>query len=83
MDKEQLLLKITEAFSKVLEHNNFELQNETTANDVDGWDSVTHMMIINEIENLFSIKFQLMDLMNMQNVGDLVAVLEKELASKA
>ncbi len=81
MDKELIFEKIRQAFSKVLEHQNFELNELTTANDIDGWDSITHMMIINEIEALFSIKFQLMDLMNMENVGDLVQVIEKEVAT--
>ena len=72
MNKEKILETITESFVKVLEHNNFTLTESTTADDVDGWESVTHMMIITEIENTFKIKFKLMDLMGMENVGDLI-----------
>jgi len=79
MDKGEILSKVKEAFISVLEHNNFELSDETTANDVDGWESITHMMIINEIEKTFNIKFKLMDLMNMDNVGDLVKTIQSEL----
>ncbi len=79
MTKEAILDKVTESFIKILEHSNFELNNETTANDVDGWESVTHMMIITDIENNFNIKFKLMDLMNMNNVGDLIETIQKEL----
>jgi len=79
MEKQQLLSKLKEAFVKVLEHDNFELEEHITANDVDGWDSITHMMIITEVENAFEIKFKLMDLMNMENVGDLIRCIEGEL----
>ncbi|OED39550.1 acyl carrier protein [Flavobacteriaceae bacterium (ex Bugula neritina AB1)] len=79
MDKAEILSKVKEAFTSVLEHENFELSDETTANDVDGWESITHMMIINEVEKAFSIKFKLMDLMNMDNVGDLVKTIQSEL----
>lgn len=79
MDKEIILEKVNTAFVTVLEHNNFELLDETTANDVDGWESITHMMIISEIEKTFDIKFKLMDLMNMNNVGDLIKTIQSEL----
>ncbi|MCK8520563.1 acyl carrier protein [Aquimarina sp. D1M17] len=79
MNREEILSKVTEAFVSVLEHSNFELSDETTANDVDGWESVTHMMIISEVEKKFNIKFKLMDLMNMNNVGDLLKTIESEL----
>ncbi len=79
MKKQEILKKIEEALTTTLEHNNFELTEKTTAEDVDGWESVTHMMIISELENTLSIKFKLMDLMNMNNVGDLMRIIEKEL----
>ena len=72
MDKETILKKVTTAFAHVLEHNNFTLTDATTADEVDGWESITHMMIISEIEHMFGIKFKLMDLMNMNNIGDLI-----------
>ena len=79
MSREDILTKVNKAFSSVLEHNNFELTNATTADDVDGWESITHMMIISEIEKIFDIKFKLMDLMNMNSVGDLLNCIESEL----
>lgn len=79
MSKEEIFDKIKIAFESVLEHNNFELAENTTAQDVDGWESITHMMIISEVEKSFGIKFKLMDLMNMNNVGDLVKTVQAEI----
>ncbi len=79
MSREEILSKVKEAFVSVLEHENFELADETTADDVDGWESITHMMIITEVEKVFNIKFKLMDLMNMNNVGDLLNTITSEL----
>ncbi len=79
MSREEILSKVKEAFVSVLEHSNFQLTDETTADDVDGWESVTHMMIITEVERVFDIKFKLMDLMNMNNVGDLLNTIESEI----
>ncbi len=79
MNKEEILSKVKIAFVSVLEHDNFELTDETTASDVDGWESITHMIIIAEVEKSFSIKFKLMDLMNMNNIGDLINTIQSEM----
>jgi acyl carrier protein len=79
---QDLLLKINDAFTSVLEHGNFELTEATTAKDVDGWESITHMLIIAEVEKAFDIKFKLMDLMNMNNIGDLMSSIKLELLEK-
>lgn len=80
MNKEEILTTIKESFIRVLEHDNFELNETTTAKDVDGWESITHLLIMNDVEKTFNIKFKLMDLMAMENVGDLVDTVMKEIA---
>jgi len=79
MNKEDILVTITESFVRVLEHDNFELNETTTAKDIDGWESITHLLIINDVEKSFNIKFKLMDLMSMENIGDLINTVEKEI----
>ncbi|MDO5980462.1 acyl carrier protein [Flavivirga spongiicola] len=78
MNNEEIFATIRKSFIKILEHDNFELNETTTAKDVDGWESITHLLIINEVEKSFNIKFRLMDLMSMQNIGDLIASIKKE-----
>lgn len=80
MNRENILVTIKESFVRVLDHDNFELNETTTAKDVDGWESVTHLLIMNDVEKTFNIKFKLMDLMSMNNVGDLINTVEKEIA---
>lgn len=79
MNKEDILVIITESFVRVLEHDNFELNETTTAKDVNGWESITHLLIMNDVEKAFNIKFKLMDLMAMENVGDLIDTVKKEI----
>lgn len=79
MNRENILVTIKESFVRVLDHDNFELNETTTAKDVDGWESVTHLLIMNDVEKTFNIKFKLMDLMSMNNVGDLINTVEKEI----
>ncbi|WP_339916536.1 phosphopantetheine-binding protein [Yeosuana marina] len=80
MEKNEILKKINDSFAKILEHDNFKLVDETTAHDVDGWDSVSHLMIITEIEEKFEIEFELMELMNMNTIGDLISSISNKIS---
>lgn len=53
---------------------------ETTADDVDGWDSLTHIQIITAIETHYDLKFKLMEVMRFKNVGDICACIESRSA---
>lgn len=79
MEKEEVLSQLTLIFRKVFNNNSLILNNELTANDVDHWDSLSHMLLITEIENSFLIKFKLKDLNKMRNVGDMVDVIISKL----
>ncbi len=76
--KEQL----TTIFRKVFNEPNLEIQPETTANDVDAWDSLSHLNMISAVESHFAIKFKLKDLVKLKNVGDLLNIIEVKLADK-
>ena len=73
---------IKEILIKVLKHNNFVLEDKLTAADVDGWDSLSHMMIISEIENKFGIRFKLKELNKMNNIGDLIELVGIKIEQK-
>jgi acyl carrier protein len=72
MNKEQALAKIEVILKKVLKHDDFKITDELTAADVKGWDSLSHMMIIAEIEAGFGIKFKFRELNQLRNMGTLV-----------
>jgi len=75
MERTEIVDKLTVIFRKVFNNDLLILTNELTANDVDQWDSLSHMILITEIENIFSIKFRLKDLNKMRNVGDMVDII--------
>ena len=51
MDTQTILNEMSLIFREVLKRENIVLDNETTAQDVEGWDSLTNMQLINKIEN--------------------------------
>ena len=80
MSREEIYERLNEIACDVFEEENLQLNDETTADDVDGWDSLTHLGFVNEIEIEFGIKFTLAEIRNLKNVGELVDTVEKHLA---
>lgn len=52
---------------------------ETTANDVDGWDSLSHVNLIVSVEAHYGFRFRPAEILSLKNVGDLAAAVERKL----
>lgn len=70
--------KLTEIFRDVLENDDLVLKAETTAHDVEEWDSLTHVELIFGIEKGFKIKFITSEIEGFKNVGDMVAAIARK-----
>lgn len=78
MTREEVFEKINEVFRDVFEDDDITVTDETTANDIDDWDSLEHINLINAIEEEFDIKFNMGQIVSMKNVGEMVdIILEK------
>ena len=54
------------------------VSKETTANDIEEWDSLNHMNFISEVEKHFNIQFEFFEIMDLENVGELIeSILQK------
>lgn len=56
-----------------------EIHDNLSAKDVEGWDSLTHMVIITKIEDHFSVKFKLRDLNKLNNMGNLLDLVKAKI----
>ena len=75
MDRSIILKQLNEIFIEVIDEDTIILTEVSTAKEVEGWDSLSHMLLITEVENNFSIKFKLKDLTKMKNVGDMLNII--------
>lgn len=78
MNRNNIISKIQMVFDLVFKENSIQISEETNAKDIETWDSFTHLSLIQEIENAFSIEFSLKELMIMENVGTMISILEKK-----
>jgi acyl carrier protein len=72
-----MLDAIQEIIRGVLDDDDIVISAQTTARDVDGWDSLAHVMIMTRVEQHFGIRFRVSDVAELRNVGELVALVEK------
>jgi acyl carrier protein len=72
MDKAEILKKVNAVFIDVLDNDKIVLKNETTAGDVDEWDSLNHIQLVVAIEKQFKIRFASREIQSWKNVGEMV-----------
>ena len=72
MDKIQILSEIQSIMRDVLDDENIVLNDTTTADDVEGWDSLTHIQLIVAIEKHFKIKFTSKEIFSWKNIGEML-----------
>ena len=63
--------RLTEVFRYVFNNDSIKLTDTMTADDVDEWDSLSHINLIIAIELEFGIEFKQNEIQNFENVGEL------------
>ena len=74
--------QLTAIFREVFDDETIVLSDELTANDVDTWDSLSHVNLIIAIEIAFDIEFKQSEILNFANVGELKDSITRKLAQK-
>lgn len=80
MEQAEIREKAQASIATVLGHDRFEMRDDLTAPDVEGWDSLTHMSIINGLERTFGIKFKLREINRLKNMGSLLELITEKVA---
>lgn len=72
MEKKEILAKVQEVFRDVLENDDIVLTPETSSNDIEEWDSLSHIQLIVAIEEELDVEFTSQAIVSWKNVGDMV-----------
>ncbi len=71
MERNEILKKVNDVFIDVLEEE-VTVKEEYSSYDVDGWDSLTHIMLIVELEKKFNIKFLSSEISSWIKISDII-----------
>ncbi len=72
--------KLKKVILEVLRLEDFDIEEATTAAEVPGWDSLTHVAILTAIEKAYGIRFRTMEVIRLRNVGELQALVDRKTA---
>ena len=72
MERKEIFAKLNEIFCDVLDLDELELSDATCAEDIEEWDSLSHIQLVVAIEKAFKVKFTSLEIMKWNNVGEMV-----------
>ena len=78
MERSDILKRVEEIFREELEIDDLVLTDETTADDVEEWDSLSHVQLVAAMEEAFGIEFKSREILSWENIGDLIDSIEKK-----
>lgn len=78
MEQTDFLAKVQDIFRDVLDNEELVLNNETTADDIEEWDSLSHIQLIVAIEKTLKIKFTSKEILSWKNVGEMIECIAKK-----
>ena len=75
MTREEAFKRLTDVFREVFDDDSIELNEETTSDDVEDWDSFEHISLVVAVETEFSFKIPMGKVITMKNVGEMVDII--------
>jgi len=82
MGAHENLVRLTTVLQEVFDDPALAIDEATTAEDIEGWDSVTHVLLVVAVEQAFAVKFKTAEIETLKNVGDLVRLIDRKTAGK-
>ena len=74
--------RLQEIFRDVFDDEELVIAENMTANDIEDWDSLAQINLVIEIEKEFGVKFNLEEVSELKNIGEMLKLISKKLEAK-
>ena len=71
--------RLTTVFREVFDEDSIALTPQMTADDIDEWDSLSHIRLVLTVEKEFGVKFSAAEIGALKNVGDFISLIQSKL----
>ena len=75
MDNKEIYERLNEVFRDVFDDEYIVVKADTTADDIEDWDSLEHITLISAVEREFKVKFKMGEISSMKNVGEMAQII--------
>ena len=82
MSREEVYEQLTTVFQDVFDDDDISISDNTSAKDIDGWDSLNHINLVLGTEQEFEIKFRTSEVAQLSNVGEFVDLIINKISKK-
>ena len=79
MTEAEIFAKLNKIFQKVFDDRSITVNRQTTADDIEDWDSIEHITLIGAVETAFKMKFKMKEVSSMKNVGEMVDIIKSRI----
>ena len=77
---EEIIQQLTPIFRNIMDNDDIVISSSTTAEDIEEWDSLTHIQLIVAIERHFKIRFNSNEINSFKNIGEMSAAIQNKLS---
>lgn len=81
MEKQEILSQLNTIFTDILDNEAIVLSESSSANDIEEWDSLTHIQLIVSIEKHFKMRFTSAEINGLKNVGEMCGLIHSKLSA--
>jgi len=79
MTREEVFNGVQDIFRDIFDEDDMVINNATSSDEIDDWDSLNHIILVSAIEKEFKIKFALGELMTLKDVSDMIDLMMEKL----
>lgn len=83
MTHEEIMQKLNAIFQDIFDDDSIVVTESTTADDIDEWDSLEHINLVDTVEKEFGMKFRMQEVSGMKNVGEMAEIIAQRTAEPA
>ena len=76
MSEQEIYDRLNEVFRDVFDDDDITVNEDTTADDIEDWDSLEHINLISAVEDEFGIRFKMSEVSSMKNVEEMVEIIK-------
>ncbi|SDA22793.1 acyl carrier protein [Ruminococcus sp. YE71] len=77
LNTKDIYKRLNEVFQDVFDDDSIRVTPDTTADDIEDWDSMEHINLIGAVENEFGLRFKMGEVSGMKNVGEMASIIAK------
>lgn len=72
---EEIYSRLNDVFRDVFDDDSITVNESTTANDIEDWDSLNHITLIDAVESEFGVRFTMGEVSGLKNVGEMAEII--------